>query len=84
MDKRHLPFFVQVGLSYFKGPSLRPALYLLSGFLLIPSFLTSVPGTLDFLSLIVQSGHHSLQPFFAPEIEYGIDNGSLVLESPWF
>ena len=84
MDKRHLPFSSQVGLSHFKGPGLMPALYLLSGFLLIPSFLTSVLRTLDFLSLIVQFGHHSLQPFFAPEIKYGIDDGSLVLESPWF
>ena len=57
--------------------------YLLSRSLLIPSFLTSVPGTLDFLSPIVQSGH-SLQPCFPLGIEYGIDVGSLVLESPWF
>ena len=56
--------------------------YLLSGFLLVPSFPTSVLVTLDFLSLIVQSGHHFLQPFFALEIEYGIDDGSLVLEGP--
>ena len=54
--------------------------YLLSRSLLIPSFLTSAPGTLDFLSPIVQSGHHSLQPFFVPGIEYGIDDKSLVLE----
>ena len=63
-----------------------PAPYLLSRSLLIPSFLTSVSGTLDFLSPIVQSRHHSLQPFFALgieyDIEYGIDVGSLVLESP--
>ena len=59
-----------------------PASYLLSRSLLIPSFLTSVPRTLDFLSPIVQSEHHSLQPFFALEIEYGIDDESLVLESP--
>ena len=57
-------------------------LYLLSGFLLVPSFSTSMLVTLDFLSLIVQSGHHFLQPFFVPEIEYGIDDDSLVLESP--
>ena len=84
MDKRHLPFSGQVGLSNFESSGLMPALYLLSGFILIPSFLTSVLETLDFLSLIVQSGHHSLQPFFALEIKYGIDDGSLVLESPWF
>ena len=59
-----------------------PVPYLLSRSLLIPSFLTSVPGTLDFLSPIVQSGHHSLQPFIALGIEYGIDVESLVLESP--
>ena len=58
--------------------------YLLSGFLLIPSFSTSALGTFNFLSPIVQSWHHSLQPFFAPEIEYDIDDVSLVLESPWF
>ena len=61
-----------------------PTLYLLSGFLLVPSFLTSVLVTPDFLSLVIQSGHHFFQPFFAPEIEYGIDGGSLVLGSPWF
>ena len=58
--------------------------YLLSGFLLVPSFSTSVLVTLDSFSLIVQSGHHSFQLFFAPEIEYDIDDVSLVLESPWF
>ena len=81
MDKRHLPFSGQVGLSNFKSPGLMPALYLLSGFLLIPSFPTSTLVTLDFLSLIVQFGHHFIQPFFVPEIEYDIDDESLVLES---
>ena len=57
-------------------------LYLLLGFLLVPSFPTSVLVTPDFLSLVVQSEHHFLQPFFVPEIEYGIDDGSLVLEGP--
>ena len=56
--------------------------YLLSGFLLVPSFLTYVLVTPDFLSVVVQFGYHFLQPFFAPEIEYDIDDGSLVLESP--
>ena len=84
VDKRHLPFSGRVGLSHFEGPGLMPALYLLLGFLSIPSFLTSLFGTLDFHSLIVQSGHHSFQPFFTPDIEYGIDDGSLVLRSPWF
>ena len=60
------------------------ALYPLSRFLLVPSFSISALVTLDFLSLIVQSGHHFLQPFFMSEIEHGIDDGSLVLESPWF
>ena len=61
-----------------------PIPYLLSRFLLIPSFSTSALGTLDFLSPIVQFEYHSLQPFFALEIEYDIDDVSLVLESPWF
>ena len=82
MDKWALPFFDLVKLSNSVDSSLVPVLYLLSKFLLIPSFLTSVPGTLDFLSPIVQSEHHSLQPFFALGIEYSIDVGSLILESP--
>ena len=57
--------------------------YLLSRFLLIPSFLTFVLMTLDFISLTVQSGHRFLQSFFMSEIEYDIDDGSLVLENPW-
>ena len=82
MDKRHLPFSGRVRLSHFEGLGLMPASYLLSRSLLIPSFLTFMPETLDFLSPIVQSGHHSLQQFFALGIEYGIDFGSLVLKSP--
>ena len=66
------------------GPSLMPALYLLSGFLLIPSFSTFAFVTLDFLSLTVQSGHRFLQSFFVSESEFDIDDGSLVLESLWF
>ena len=84
VDKRALPFFDLVELSNSVDSSLVPVLYLLSKFLLIPSLLTSVPWTLDFLSPIVQSEHHSLQPFFTLGIEYGIDVRSLVLESPWF
>ena len=38
--------------------------------------------TLDFLSLTVQSGHRFIQSFFMFEIEYDIDDGSLVLENP--
>ena len=41
-------------------------------------------GTPDFLSLIFQFEHQSLQPFFSLGIEYGIDVGSLDLESPLF
>ena len=66
------------------GSGLMPALYLLSGFLSIPSFSTSALMTLDFLSLTFQFGHLFLQSFFVFEIEYDIDDGSLVLESPWF
>ena len=82
MDKRALPFFGLVELSHSGDSGLTPIPCLLSRSLLIPSFLTSVPWTLDFLSPIVQSEHHSLQPFFALGIEYGIDVGSLVVESP--
>ena len=66
------------------GPGLTPTLYLLSGFLLIPSFSTSTLVTLDFLSLTVQSRHRFFQSFFVSEIEYDIDDRSLVLESLWF
>ena len=84
MDKRNLPFSGQVGLSHFEDSSLMPIPYLLSEFLLIPSFPTSALVTLDFLFLTIQSGHRFLQSFFVFEIEYDIDEGSLVLESLWF
>ena len=71
----------QVGLSHSMGPGLIPAHYLLSGFLSVPSFPTSALVTLDFLSLTFQFGHCFLQSFFVFEIEYDIDDGSLVLES---
>ena len=58
------------------------AFYLLSGFLLIPSFPTSVLVALNFLSLTIQSRHRFLQSFFVFEIEFDIDDESLVLESP--
>ena len=61
-----------------------PALYLLSGFLSVLSFLSSALVTLDFLSLTVQYGHRFLQSFFMSEIEFDNDDESLVLESPWF
>ena len=60
------------------------ALYLLSEFLLVPSFLPSALTILNFPSLTVQSEHRFLQSFFVSEIEYGIDDGSLVLGSLWF
>ena len=78
VDKRALPFFSWLELSHFGDSGLMPVPYLLSRFLLIPSFSTSTLVTLDFFSLIVQSEHHFLQPFFAPEIEYDIDDGSLI------
>ena len=80
MDKRHLPFSGRVELSHSGDSGMMPVPYLLSRSLLIPSFLTFVPETLDFLSPIVLP--ETLQPFFAFGIEYGIDVGSLVLESP--
>ena len=73
-----------VELSHSGNSSLMLVPYLLSDFLLIISFLTSALVTLDFLSLIVQSGHRFLQSFFMSEIEYNIDDESFVLESPWF
>ena len=82
MDKRHLPFFGLFERSHSGDSGLMPIPYLLSKSLFIPSFLTSVLVTPDFLSLVVQSEYHFLQPFFAPEIGYGIDDNSLVLESP--
>ena len=84
MDKRALPFFSWLELSHFGDSGLMPVPYLLSEFLLIPSFSTSALVTLDFLSLTVKSRHHFLQSFFVYEIEYDIDDESLVLESPWF
>ena len=84
MDKQYLPFSGQVGLSHFEDSGLMPVPYLLSEFLLIPSFSTSALVTLDFLSLTVKSRHRFLQSFFVYEIEYDIDDESLVLESPWF
>ena len=66
------------------GSGLTPALYLLLGFLLVPSFLTSALMTLNFLSLIVQFGHRFLQSSFVSEIDYSVGGGSLVLESLWF
>ena len=69
-------------MSHSLDSGLMLVLYLLSGFLLVPSFSTSMLVTLDFLFLIVQSEHRFLQSFFISEIEYDIDDESLVLESP--
>ena len=66
------------------SPGLIPTHYLLSGFLSVPSFPTFTLVTLDFLSLTVQFGRRFLQSFFVFENEYSIDDGSLILESPWF
>ena len=49
-----------------------------------PSFHISVLVFLDATFLTVQIWSHPLRPFFALEIEYGIDDRSLVLESPLF
>ena len=64
------------------GPGLMLAFYLLLGFLSVPSFLTFVLMTLDFLSLTFRFRHRFFQSFFVSEIGYGIDDRSLVLESP--
>ena len=66
VDIRALPFFGLFELSRFGDLGLMPIPYLLSGFLSVPSSPPSVPMTLDFLSLIVRSGHHFLQPFSLP------------------
>ena len=60
VDIQALPFFSLFELSHSGDLGLMSVPYLLSRFLLIPSSPTSVPVTLDFLSLIVQSGHHFL------------------------
>ena len=80
-DIQALPFFGPVELSHSVDSGMMLFPYLLSVFLLVPSFSTFVLVTLDFLSLIVQSEYHFLKPVFVPEIEYGIDDESLVLES---
>ena len=66
------------------GLGLMLAVYPLLGFLSVPLFQSSALVTLDFLSLTVQFGRRFLQSFFVSEIEYDINDGSLVLESPWF
>ena len=61
-----------------------PVPYPLLKSLSVLSFPPSALETPDFLSLIFQIEHQSLQPFSALWIEYGIDDGSLVLEGPLF
>ena len=63
---------------------LMPVPYLLLKSLSVPSFSPSAFGSPDFLSLIFQIEHQSLQPFSVLGIGYGIDDGSLVLEGPLF
>ena len=84
MDKRHLLFSSRVELFHFVDSVLMPIPYLLLKSLSVPSFPPSTLGTPDFLSLIFQIEHQSLQPFSALRIGYGIDDGSLVLEGPLF
>ena len=61
-----------------------PTLYFLSGFLSVPSFMSSALVILDWTSLTVRSEHRFLRPFSLFVDDYGIDYESLVLESPWF
>ena len=84
VDKRALPFFGRLELFLSVDSGLMPVPYLLLKFLSVPSFPPSALGTPDFLSLIFQSEHQSLQPFSELGIRYGIDDGSLVLEGPLF
>ena len=84
VDKRALLFFGRFELSHFGDSGLMSVPYLSPKSLSVPSFPPSVLGTLDFLSLIFQSEHQSLQPFFELGIRYGIDDGSLVFEGPLF
>ena len=84
VGRQGLSFFGHVGLSHSVGSGLMHALYLLSGFLSVPSFPTSALVTLDWPSLTIQSGHHFLRPFFLFVDECDIDDKLLVLESLWF
>ena len=68
----------------FCGPGPNAGLYLLLGFLSVPSFSTSALVTLDFLSLTVQSRHRFLRPFSLSGIECDIGVRSLVIGSLWF
>ena len=61
-----------------------PALFLSPMFLIIQSSRPFASDGLGGLFLITLSWHHSLLPFFLFEIECGIADESLVLESPWF
>ena len=59
-----------------------PALFLSPMFLIIPLSLPFAPDGLGRLFLITLSWHHFLLLFFLSEIKCGIDDESLVLESP--
>ena len=84
VDKRVLPFFGRLELFRSVDSVLMPVPYLLLKSLSVPSFPPSALGTPDFLSLIFQTEHQSLQPFSALGIGYGINDGSLVFEGPSF
>ena len=84
MDKQVLPFSGRLELFNSVDSILMSVPYLLLKSLSVPSFPPSAFGSPDFLSLIFQIEHQSLQPFSALGIGYGIDNGSLVLEGPLF
>ena len=84
VGKQVLPFSGRLELFHSVDSVLMPVPYLLLKSLSVPSFSPSALGTSDFLSLIFQIEHQSLQPFFALGIGYGIDDGSLVLEGPLF
>ena len=84
MDKRALPFSGRLELFHFVDSGLMSVPYLSLKSLSVPSFPPSALGTPNFLSLVFQIEHQSLQPFFTLEIGYGIDDGSLVFEGPLF
>ena len=84
VDKRVLPFSGRLELFHSVDSVLMPVPYLLLKSLSVPSFLPFAFESPDFLSLIFQIEHQSLQPFSVLGIGYGIDDGSLVLEGPLF
>ena len=69
---------------HFGDLDLLSATFLSLKFLTIPSSPPFALSGLGGLFLTVQSEHRFLQSFFVFEIEFDIDNESLVLESLWF